>query len=262
MFNWPLGCGCVSWVWFKILKTKQFGCGVCINVSYLNPQNPKLKGDKIMKKRAKIITTIASLCLAVALMAFGVYAAQTASMGITSSVTFTAVDVKVQWTVGVTRGNGTTSTTLFDPTQAANIFTFETETGAGQTESQNRALMLSDPESGDPTPINFVSDGGRVITYTFTCTNLSTKQDVVIAIGSNPSYFTDEANVLTCVYEQGLSTASLSTNSGDSWTGVAQLAHGATYVFKVTLTLVDVTSDIDPAVQALNVVFNTTKYSA
>ena len=54
-----------------------------------------------MKKKGKIITTIASLCLAVALLAFGVYAAQTADFNITSSVTYTCnevfVDVKVEY---------------------------------------------------------------------------------------------------------------------------------------------------------------------
>ena len=41
-------------------------------------------------KKIKLFTTIASLCLAVALMAFGVYAATSASIGVTSSITFSA----------------------------------------------------------------------------------------------------------------------------------------------------------------------------
>lgn len=43
-----------------------------------------------MKKRVKLFTTIASLCLAVALMAFGVYAATTANFTVSGSVNFTA----------------------------------------------------------------------------------------------------------------------------------------------------------------------------
>lgn len=43
-----------------------------------------------MKKKVKLFTTIASLCLAVALMAFGVYAAQNVTVDITGSVTFEA----------------------------------------------------------------------------------------------------------------------------------------------------------------------------
>lgn len=41
-----------------------------------------------MKKRVKLFTTIASLCLAVALMAFGVYAATQAKFSVSSTVAF------------------------------------------------------------------------------------------------------------------------------------------------------------------------------
>ena len=51
-----------------------------------------------MKKRAKIITTIASLCLAVALMAFGVYAATNVTLTVNSKVNFTVTDVFVDVT--------------------------------------------------------------------------------------------------------------------------------------------------------------------
>ena len=60
-----------------------------------------------MKKKVKLFSTIASLCLAVALMAFGVWAATTASVGVTSSVTYTVsgqvnmkFSVKVEFTTG------------------------------------------------------------------------------------------------------------------------------------------------------------------
>ena len=42
-----------------------------------------------MKKKVKLFSTIASLCLAVALMAFGVWAAKTASVGVTSTIKYT-----------------------------------------------------------------------------------------------------------------------------------------------------------------------------
>jgi len=51
-----------------------------------------------MKKRAKIITTIASLCLAVALMAFGVYAAHMVTFDVTTKVNFAVTDVFVSVT--------------------------------------------------------------------------------------------------------------------------------------------------------------------
>lgn len=51
-------------------------------------------------KKFKLISTIASLCLAVALMAFGVYAAKTINVSVTSNITFsTGANVKGTLTV-------------------------------------------------------------------------------------------------------------------------------------------------------------------
>lgn len=48
-----------------------------------------------MKKKFKLWATIASLCLAVCIMAVGVYAASTVSLTVTSNVTFNAQSVFV-----------------------------------------------------------------------------------------------------------------------------------------------------------------------
>ena len=48
-----------------------------------------------MKKKVKLFTTIASLCLAVALMAFGVYAATQVTATVSGKITFVATDVDV-----------------------------------------------------------------------------------------------------------------------------------------------------------------------
>ena len=68
-------------------------------------------------KKVKLFTTIASLCLAVALMAFGVYAAANIDMSVTGSIQFaaTAIDGSWAWTTtkvtdaveGVTRAEYT-----------------------------------------------------------------------------------------------------------------------------------------------------------
>ena len=79
-----------------------------------------------MKKRVKLITTIASLCLAVALMAFGVYAATNSNFGVTSKVSYTVsgevhvqFDVAVAFTSNVNRTEGTTEDQLtIDATSA------------------------------------------------------------------------------------------------------------------------------------------------
>ena len=51
-----------------------------------------------MKKGFKLVTTVASLVLAGALLAFGVYAATSSTLTINSTVTFTSEDVQVNVT--------------------------------------------------------------------------------------------------------------------------------------------------------------------
>ena len=51
-----------------------------------------------MKRKFKLFATVASLCLSVALMAFGVYAASTVTYTVSGSVTYTMTDVLVKLT--------------------------------------------------------------------------------------------------------------------------------------------------------------------
>ncbi len=67
-----------------------------------------------MKKRVKLLTTIASLCLAVALMAFGVYAATTISAEVNSTISFTSSDIAGKWEVTVTGAGTLAKTTVID----------------------------------------------------------------------------------------------------------------------------------------------------
>lgn len=52
-----------------------------------------------MKRKFKLITSVASLCLAVALMAFGVYAATAPTVTVNGSVSFTASNVLASYKV-------------------------------------------------------------------------------------------------------------------------------------------------------------------
>ena len=58
-------------------------------------------------KKVKLFTTIASLCLAVALMAFGVYAATTSmNLGVSGNIQFNATGLDGTWTYDITPGDG------------------------------------------------------------------------------------------------------------------------------------------------------------
>ena len=59
-----------------------------------------------MKKRFKLITTIASLCLAVALMAFGVYAAAVTDLKVTGTISFVSTELDGSWALKSVTLNG------------------------------------------------------------------------------------------------------------------------------------------------------------
>lgn len=177
-----------------------------------------------MKKGLKLATTIASLCLAVALMAFGVYAATSSTLSINSTVTFTSQDVQVFWEWSVSGGSLTTATT-----------------GEYQTEAEG---TTDDKDVGLGT-INFVttSEAGKTITYTIKCTNTGAKSVNVTA--PTAGLFAGDDNL----------TISYTTNgAGTTWTDVTLDATTAkTVVYEVTLTLKDATKDI--ATQTLSASF-------
>lgn len=85
-----------------------------------------------MKRKFKLITSVASLCLAVALMAFGVYAATAPSVTVNGSVSFAASNVLASYkaeqaeaaaTLGeyVEKGKGSFTTTTSDVDGAVTI---------------------------------------------------------------------------------------------------------------------------------------------
>ena len=116
-----------------------------------------------MKKKVKLITTIASLGLALALMAFGVYAALTVNFRVTSQVSFTAApNVNVQFTAAVAK---TGSATL--GTEGVESKTYNTYTDGGfdsQDAKTFETIALKD--------VTLVA-AGDTCTYTFTVANYS-----------------------------------------------------------------------------------------
>ena len=96
-----------------------------------------------MKKRFKLITTIASLCLALGMVAFGVYAATSLTLtGTTSTVSFTAedvfVDIQVEYFWGPSSG-------LFEGT------TYRTANYTGTTYSGSGASSVTTAATFSPT---------------------------------------------------------------------------------------------------------------
>lgn len=137
-----------------------------------------------MKKKVKLFTTIASLCLAVALMAFGVYAAETATATINGSVTFTA-SAHVNATVKVTSTKSNfTSTKLKEVTDQV-VY----DTTANLAEASNASGQFDLGTADDLVPTAVGTD--MVYTYTVTVINKAKTTDSfpvlnvsVVAFGS------------------------------------------------------------------------------
>ena len=177
-----------------------------------------------MKKGLKIATTVASLCLSVALLAFGVYAATSSTLTINSTVTFTSQDVQVLWEWSVEGGNLT----------EANGDTYQT--------SAEGAIDDKDVSLGSVS-FDTKTTAGKTIKYTIKCTNIGAKSVSVKApVGG---LFAGDDN-LTITY---------TTNSaGNTWEDITlNTTDSKTVVYEVTLTLIDATQDI--STQTLSAAF-------
>lgn len=178
-----------------------------------------------MKKGFRIATTVASLCLAVALLAFGVYAATSSTLTINSTVSFTSQDVQVLWGWSVEGGSLT----------AANSDSYQT-TAEGTVDDKDVNL-------GTVSFVTNKGDAGKSIRYTITCTNTGAKAVKVTA--PTAGLFAGDTN-LTIVYT--------TNGTGTAWTDVTLDTDAAkTVTYEVTLTLKDATKDI--STQTLSAAF-------
>ena len=125
-----------------------------------------------MKKRSKLIMTIASLSLALAIMVFGVYAATTATFSVTSKVEYTVSDVFVVITATIYKGaSGSAASTSIN----SKSYTSYTGEGAGMAPkaSTSESLTLSNGTldtsvKGTKLVITVVNNGNDAILVTDT----------------------------------------------------------------------------------------------
>lgn len=116
-----------------------------------------------MKKKFKLWATIASLCLAVCIMAVGVYAASTVSLTVTSNVTFNAQSVFVGYKGKVERA------TTSEFTSAEEIVAeHEDWVTNGSTTTTSSATLTA----WTPNEVSF-EEGKQFIRYTITFQNNS-----------------------------------------------------------------------------------------
>lgn len=114
-----------------------------------------------MKRKFKLITSVASLCLAVALMAFGVYAATAPSVTVNGTVSFSATNVYA--TVAVAKKDGQPEAgfdaAAWTPVDTETKFDGST-TDANKDASYDVALTLTDANVKAGYKVTVTSDHG------------------------------------------------------------------------------------------------------
>lgn len=127
-----------------------------------------------MKKKIKLFTTIASLCLAVALMAFGVYAATQVTYNVNGNVQYTMSDVLVDVSTTIEMSNKKEAPSAFTATALEAHGTYATasaiDVSAGTYKTYNTTTNLADDTYKDVTVTGVVYDFAASSVYKLTVT--------------------------------------------------------------------------------------------
>lgn len=124
-----------------------------------------------MNRKSKLFASLVSLALVVAVMAVGVWAATTQAVNVTTTVSFSATGVS--GTISATL-EGVATTQYYNSTNAS---------GGTAIEFSPSSSELADWTLGATTPLAISATDGVAndVVYTFTITNASTTEAIVVA---------------------------------------------------------------------------------
>ncbi|MBO7527109.1 MAG: hypothetical protein J6T74_04330 [Clostridia bacterium] len=183
-----------------------------------------------MKKRFKLITTIAAISLALAIMVFGVYAASSTTFTITSTASFTPGDMFVTCDVYLYYGTATnTSNTATQATGAHSQYVSYTGSGTSKAPKTDTAQTITATPTANP-----LSSTNKVLRFVITIRN---DGPFALAIGAATETATTSTNM----------TLSSSTNDYNSSTG---LTAGSTYTYTRYATITDLRKNASVAFSA------------
>ena len=190
-----------------------------------------------MKRKFKLFATVASLCLSVALMAFGVYAATTVTYTVSGTVSFEA-QLDVTWTAQVAYGDGAPITGK----EEGATFEVGPTTSEGATETWEAGTIAFD-----------TTENHDKIVFTFKCVNEG-NQAISISIDSDPAakWIVDQGTVMTAVYDETYGATGAEgkvpgreASAEDKLLGITNLPAKNTYIATITLTLTDKTQTLN-----------------
>ena len=186
-----------------------------------------------MKRNA----TVASLCLSVALMAFGVYAATQVNYSVNSTVSFSALEVESTWNAGAYQADGST------PWEGSGYVADPFVTEAGDTSPD-------DTGSWTGTSIVFTTEKDTVV-YKITCKN-DGDTDFYVHVEDEDNTLLAIADQLTVTVKEGISGSEAAPESGTAianFKAIATVPAGQTYVWEITVTLTSFSKTLDATSQ-------------
>ena len=217
-----------------------------------------------MKRKFKLFATLASLCLSVALMAFGVYAATNVTYNVTSTVSF-AAQVAGQFGYSISGGGiAETSTnqtreSLDDANYRVNGSEVFDNNGQGTTKTLSTLAlpdMVFDISTGDKEVtyyISFVSASDSSCWVTVTLTSLfdvtsapgqgePDQLEVAVGYAVAATYATAKTNSTVAPQTGNFATVSQVPTIAD-----VEIPTGQAFVLAVKVSLLDATKQLNPS---------------
>ena len=139
-----------------------------------------------MKRKLKLFATIASLCLSIALMSFGVYAATQVTYTVTGTVTYNMVDVLVSanTTLEYVSGDHTGHSAIASNVSSLAELNYSNSTSGTEWRSYNQDLIADESldEGSQSITINFNTSTAYRLTITINTIQSSTNVGVVATL--------------------------------------------------------------------------------
>ena len=171
-----------------------------------------------MKRKFKLFATVASLCLSVALMAFGVYAATSVTYNVSGTVSFSSLEVASTWTAGAYKANET------DPWGETTNGSYSTT--AGQAGPLTNSATF---------PAVAFTTTDNVVIYKITCKN-DGSTPFYVHVASSGNELVDNDTKLTVEVEAGVKDAEEAVSGDIAGLTTATVGVGQTYSWIITVT--------------------------
>lgn len=170
-----------------------------------------------MKKKVKLFTTIASLCLAVSLMAFGVYAATSITAKVSGSISFTSTEIAGYWEYSLQLTGGT-----FEGKSGAEqtALTYANDTKNQAYENEAPGIIVNTADDNDTATLTVTAtfhNEADTVTANLTATNKKTETAGAVTITGGDATTATAKGEGTITFTVVFKANNLYTNAGGTY---------------------------------------------